>query len=256
MTSRQLKRTYRIFGLGRQLYSDIPSWPEGTFENRSEEEGVLTLVEDDVSNRVELDAAIERLDARAERFRLAVSRRLLRTVHVKLEHSSEPDVDPRGVMRANATAGATVVAGLNITPGRAPATMPQVPRGATRWITTLAEIASLSQFPDEVIKRYYLVIEELFPQFESGANLAQKDEEKVFRYLRHFVSHQVLDYQGPCTFIAQHLPSAVISQQPLKVRFDRSSPEHRRFVGSYVERMRVLTDWLLDQAIASLPPDA
>lgn len=254
MTVRQLRRIYLVTGLDRQLYSRRPQWPEGTFENTSDYEGVLTLVESNINSRSELDAAIKRLDRRAECFRLAISRQLVRTVQVRLRDSQEPDVDPPGEFLAIARADATAECELSITPRSPPEVMPQLSPGATRWVTTLGETSSFSDFPDEVIKRYYLIIEELWEKYEVGATQAQKDEQRALLYVRNFVSHDELDRKGAREYIAQHLPSAIVAQNPLKVRFDRSSPEHRNFVGSYAARMQALANWLLDQAIVILPP--
>lgn len=97
----RLQRTYLLRGLDRVLYSTQPQWHEGTFFQNQEEEGHLVLHVNGVSSASALDVAINAADETAERFRLAISKRIGCPLTLALEKSDEPSFDTPGLISAH-----------------------------------------------------------------------------------------------------------------------------------------------------------
>jgi hypothetical protein len=251
MTTRLLLRVYRIRGLDRVLYATAPTWPEGTFRNLDESEGELTLVKDGVGTPDALDQAKTLLDAQAERFRLAIALRIGCPLEMELLRSEDPDVYPPGVLHAVARVRVTGHASATVLPGAPPPALPQLPQSAARWVRTYTETRKFGGFPDEVLKRFYLIIEELWPVYGAHATTVQKQDEREILWLRHFVSHAQCRGSEVCTFIGRLLPSAIVATSPMTVRFDRTSVEHRNFIGRFEPKARDLARWLMDTAITA-----
>lgn len=253
MSVSKLTRTYRLLGLDRELYLSPPQWPEGTFRQSRDTEGDLVLVKD-VASKAELVEARAELDGIANRFRLAIEHRTGCPLSLKLVESQEPYFDPPGVVSGRSTVRVTASADVMVKPRHAPPLIEQLHEGAERWVRTLAEALTLRRFPDEQIKRYYLVIEELKASFASALPPDQEQLLDELRWVRNFVSHAQCSGPEVVGFITQQLPSAVVpSLAAPAVRFDRTDIEHMNFVGRYVPKASDVAHRLLREAIAALP---
>lgn len=251
-----LERTYLIEGLDRLLYSEPPSWPNGSFyQEKTEHFGQLVLRDEGISSAAELVTARSVMDRQAERFRLAISRRTGCPLKVRLTRCEEPNFDEPGssclTSRTITRDGADAVMSARAPPPE----MEQLPEAAARWIQTIAEARSFDQHPDEVFKRFYLIIEELKPlyrQILDDDQIALTDE---LRWIRNFVSHHECDNTKVCSFIRSRLPDAVIHDAPTPtVRFDRTKVGHRNFIGRYEVIARTISNLLIDEAIAAMDP--
>lgn len=254
MDTKTLRRTYRIRGLDRVLYTRPPQWPEGTFEQTQEDEGRLILHNNAIAAAAEVAPAMALMDLQAERFRLAVSRRTGCPLAMRLERSEEPDFGSSDVVRLASTAAFGDRVEVTVQPSDPPEQMEQLSEAAARWVATLAETRAFSDFPDEVIKRLQLLIEELIDDYGALLDARQRTQAQEVGLVRNFVSHPFCDKPKVCDFIRANLPSAVIATQPkLKVRFDRTRIEHLNFVGRWEPIARELVHILLNAAIRSLP---
>jgi len=249
----QLTHIYRLSGLDRVLYASVPQWPEGSFANLSDTEGELTLIATGITTPESLVLAQADLDERAEKFRLAISYRIGCPLILKLHHADIPDVLPTGVMQAHATTDFSASATLTVLPSAPPEQLPQLPIDGARWIYTLAAIKRFEKFQEEVLKRLYLIIEELWPRFSEQATSEQRRIKQETKWLRDFVSHSECEHPGLVTFIATHVSSAVLQLNGKQVvRFDPTQIEHRNFIGRFEPDARQLTRCLVDQALAAL----
>jgi len=253
MTSHQVSREYRIRGMDRILYQYPPEWAEGTFHQFDEFEGLLRLHSEAVGSRVEAQAALSQLDRIAERFRLAVSKRIGCSLTSVVTHTVEPHFGPAGVEVLEDSVHASDSAVSAVLPREPPLHIEQIPEGSARWIHTLTEARTMSAHPDEVLKRLFLIIEELRDLHSAvltEADVAMIDE---LALVRDFVSHPICDRKKVPPFIAARLPSAVVSPEPtLSVRYDRTDVEHRNFVGRFDQPARLVVNKLLESAIQSL----
>jgi hypothetical protein len=253
LTSRRLERTYLLRGLDRVLYNAAPCWREGTFVQEQEDSGSLVLHVDGIPSTSALNDAIQTLDQKAERFRLAISKRTECPLTLTLEKSEEPNFDPPGILRARDRIRIFDSAKCTVLPRDPPTEIEQVPEGSARWILTLTEARNFSAHPDEVLKRIYLLIEELQDEYAHHLSEEQRAAQSEVKWVRDFVSHSTCTSQSVCALVAAHLPSAVVCTQPLKVRFDRTDIEHKNFVGKYDSMARSIARTLLNAAIAALP---
>lgn len=230
--SDELQRIYHLRGLGRILYSGLAEWPEGSFAQVEPDLGVLTLRQRGISTPDQLQRAIGDFDRRANEFLIAQTLDLNIPLRLKLEQSIEPDVDPPGVLRAHATFSAECTADLVMKPRPVPHSMPRAPLESARWVRTLAEASRFNEFADEVVKRAYLLIEELWPAYEPQASSQEVEHQQELKLVRNFVSHPECQGHEVVAFMTRNLPSSVVSgaMKPT-VRFDRTSVEHTNFVG-------------------------
>ncbi len=244
-------KPHRLTGLDRDLYSSVPQWPEGSYRGLSDTEGELTLLATGITRPESLALAQAELNERAQKFRLALSYRTGCPLLLKLHRADIPDVDPTGVMRAHSTVGFSVSVQLTVLPGAPPDHLPQLPLDSARWVYTLTETHRLGDFPDEVLKRLYLLIEELWPRFSDQASVDQRLIEHEAKLLRDFVSHPRCDGKRVVDFIKTNLPSALVVGESA-VQFDRTNIDHVNFIGRFEPRARDLTKWLVDRAILAL----
>lgn len=250
VSANRLERCYEIGGLDRILYTRPAVWPEGEFtQDSSTKKGFLSLHAVGIHDRRGLAQAQEILEARAQAFRLALSHMTSMPVRLRMTLESAPDLDPPGSLSSKMTISCSVTADLTCAAKEPPVDLPQLPEWAARWIWTFAETRELQHHPDEVLQRFYLIIEELWDPFSGRASAQQIQDRRMLRYLRNFVSHSECDKADVCGFIAAALPSAVVASNPLRVRFDRTLLEHLNFVGKHEPIARQLARDLISDAI-------
>lgn len=248
----KLIHVYRLSGLDRVLYSSDPQWPGGSYRALDSEkgEGELTLVATDIATPEALRLAQAELHERAEKFRLAISYRIGCPLVLKLQKEHLPDVDRSGVLAAKSTIQFTATLEATVLPNTPPAELPQLPIASAGWVQTLAEIQKFWTFQDEVLKRLYLIVEELWPRFSAQASEQQRQVRDQAKLLRDFVSHPQCESRQVVEFIAANLPSAVASLNGKQVvRFDRTDIEHRNFLGRFEPEAKMVACWLIDLAI-------
>lgn len=250
MDNRHIERTYIVGGLDQVLYSEPPAWPEGSFEQSEEDWGRLRLRSPPLHNRAEVGPALEVLDSIAERFRIALSMRTGCPLTMRVDSTSTPIFpdDPGGIVLDGLTVTAT--ASARVAPRPPPATIEQLPEAAARWVQTLAETRAFSTHPDECMKRYYLLIEELKPDYGELLTDAERTAAEQVKWVRDFVSHEACGNRALCDFVLGQLPDSRIPGDTLQVRFDRTLVEHRNFVGRFDPVARQLVSTLLMAAIA------
>lgn len=251
MPSNFLRRTYVIRGLDRILYSRHPAWSEGTFLQDEEDVGRLVLLKEGIPSPGALRQEIALMDSRAKRFCLAVSKRAVRPLTMKLERSEEPNFERDGLVSLRSAAQFSEELHAPAAPREPPAEMEQISEVAERWIATLAETANFGDYPDEVLKRLYLLIEE----FKDGYTPSMPEEAQLLeesKLLRNFVSHPICKDDKVVAFVGAHLPQAAISANPPQVRFDRTDIDHRNFVGRFEPKIRKMALNMLNAEIEKL----
>ena len=250
MPNDRLTRVYQLNGLDDPLYSTDAKWLEGSYCTSGNGTGELSLVRDGVTTKPALETACRELDDQAERFRLYASYRVSRPLSVKLLRAIVPDLNPPGVMSIHCVASASAEVESVVVGRSPPNAFPQIPTGGARWVMTYAEAGRFGAYPDEVVKRMFLLIEEL-------ESFCCTPTETIFaneaRLIRNFVSHPICDGRAVVAFIAHELPCAIDCSGARPVaRFDRTNLEHNNFVGRYDPKIGDLARKLMERALRSL----
>lgn len=252
MPSNFLRRTYVIRGLDRVLYSRPPAWSEGTFLQDEEDIGRLVLLKGDIPSPEALRQEIALMDSRAKQFRLAVSKRMVLPLTMKLERSEEPTFEKDDLVSLRSAAQFADELHPAVAPREPPAEIEQLPEATERWIATLTEAANFAGHPDEILKRLYLLIEELKGAYEPGWTTDERRLLKEVGLVRDFVSHPICKNKRVVELVAPQLPSAILRGDPPRVRFDRTNIDHLNFVGRYDPKARELALRMLNAEIARL----
>lgn len=95
----------------------------------------------------------------------------------------------------------------------------------------------------------YLLIEELLPAYGGVLDIVQKRRADEAKWIRDFVSPPVCHGFQVCAFVADELPSAVISTEPMAVQFDRTQVEHANFIGRHEPMTYEIARRIVDAAI-------
>jgi hypothetical protein len=108
------------------------------------------------------------------------------------------------------------------------------------------EANKLQAYVEEQLRRHYLIIEELWGEFQHTFGADVGERKKRVKLIRDFVSHESCCKRDVIALVESDLASAVVSVQGKKrVRFLRNV-EHRNFVGRFEVISRGLARSLVD----------
>ncbi|WP_448243973.1 hypothetical protein [Pseudoxanthomonas mexicana] len=256
MNNQALEITYHIRGFGQIVYKPTPEWPDCIFEQDANFDVMLSIAERGLTAETDFDSLLMLTDARVRQLVLAWEFQYGRRLQLIRGNATLPSFPQEG-------GSATITSGVAISDrveaevvlAPPPPTMPQVPLGAERWIRTFAEAGDFSDYPEEQLRRHYLIIEELWDAYASRFESVDQTTSKEIGLVRHFVSHAECNSEQVVQFISEHLPSAIVSGRSRPtVRFDRLSVEHRNFVGRRVPDSERIARRLIELAFADQPP--
>lgn len=251
MSPNELQRAYRVGGFNRLLYNAEAVWPEGTFRQNDNHSGLLVLRTDGIETRIQLDEAIARQDELANGFRIANSWKYRRPLTIDLVRSVEPKFISDGELTDRVRVTVEAIDTVRVHTPAPPAEMPLMAIGTDRWIRTYAEASQFGAYSDEAVKRYYLIIEELWSDFESQATPQQVRWKEELSHVRNFVSHPLCHKTSLVNFIESLLPNAVVATAPTRtVRFDRTDTTHSNLVGRYEPIAQGLAQSLISSRLA------
>ena len=125
--------------------------------------------------------------------------------------------------------------------------MPEVPLGAERWIGIWVEACKLGDYVEEQLRRQYLIIEELWSEFQGGFDAQTRINKKQVKLIRDFVSHANCNNPDIIALVEPDLPSAVVVVNGAKrVTFQRTV-EHRNYISRFEVVSRDLARFLVDK---------
>lgn len=111
-----------------------------------------------------------------------------------------------------------------------PEEIPQVPIEAKKWIKIWLECSKFDEYVEEQLRRYYLIIEELWDEFNHKFDQTTKVEKNKIKLIRDFVSHAYCENKDIISLVEYNLPSAVkIIKQKKRIIFQRTD-EHRNYI--------------------------
>ncbi len=127
-----------------------------------------------------------------------------------------------------------------------PTDMPSVPLDFKRHILTILQAKELDNYPDEKLKRWFLILEELE---------IHKDTEDFIniKCTRHFVSHNICTGSEVVSFLKKELPESVYinTQNKEEARFLRHIPTHTALVTRFEQKAREWAINLVTQEIVN-----
>lgn len=242
MNNDALEITYLIRGFRQAVYVPAPEWPGCIFKQADNLDVTLRITEAGLTSDTNLGSLIEFVDVRARQLVLAWELRYGRRLQLTRRNIALPSFPQNGgTVEISDTVALSDRAEAEIVFAPPPEHMPQVSLGAERWIRTFAEAGDFPDYPEEQLRRHYLIIEELWEAYASMFDAGDQEKREDIGLIRHFVSHVECNHEKVVQFISARLPSAVVfGRSRPTVRFDRLSVEHRNFVGMHVpdsERM-------------------
>lgn len=141
---------------------------------------------------------------------------------------------------------------VEISPKPIPASLPQIPLEAERWIQIWLESKKLNGYVEEQLRRHYLIIEELWQDGHQVFDSSQRADKKSIKLIRHFVSHESCSNPEVVALIENDLPSAVVMPNGIKhVRFNRTI-EHRNYIARFEVKARDMARVLVNNKISQL----
>lgn len=254
MTNATLEITYLIRGFRQIVYRPGPDWPGCSFEQDGNFDVTLLIAEADLTPETDVGCLIDISDRRARQLVLAWELQHGHRLELIRRNTALPAFPERdGAVEAVDTLMISDRAEAEIVFAPAPGQMPQVPIMAERWIRTFAEAGDFSDYPEEQLRRHYLVIEELWGTRVSVFSVQDQAKRVDIGLVRDFVSHAECDRKKVVAFISAHLPSAIVAGRTAPtVRFDRLSIEHRNFVGRHIPDSERIARELIMLAIKDL----
>ena len=76
-----------------------------------------------------------------------------------------------------------------VKPRKVPPVIPEVPLEAERLVVMWKEVNKLGDYVEEQLRRHYLIIEELWDEFQNSFDVVDHTHKEQVKLIRHFVSH-------------------------------------------------------------------
>ena len=237
---------FEISGFGRKLYNQTASWNGFTFDMLDERTALIRFDESiDADNPLDSSKIQEKVDAFVRSLRFKYQWNLI----WRLTARPLPVEKPSPHMDVISTVAISSWVATEVCPGEPPCEMPAMSSEKERFVRTFVEAANFPEYVEEQLRRYFLILEELWPQKRSNlphnvlVNEADYDE---LLKVRNFVSHAVCHDESVVQFISANLPSAITADGTRKaVRFERTV-EHRNFVSPYSVRAQDIARKLIE----------
>ena len=247
MKSRLLEITFLVYGFNRRIYGSDPEWTDCMFEQDEDLTIRLRFQEFGIASATDRATAEARIDQQLQRLVLAWEYRFGRRLHVRRHITQAPVLaSPPGIASARSGVAFSARAIVHDYPGPPPDAMPQAPLFAARWIKAMAEAGEFNGFPDEELRRYYLVIEELWEEFKPEFSDEMQTKKDEINMIRDFVSHDRCNKPAIVELVSEHLSDAEFQVGEARfVRFLRT-PEHRNFIARYERPAHDLARHLID----------
>lgn len=252
----KLEITYEITGFDRILYSQKPSWENCEFSMEEENRAVLRVWEDKIYNKDQLQQAKTRLERKVKSFILAMEFALSCPLQYRVLHEKRPAITAEdGTIELIEVVSVKDEAVSSVAPSMPPKEIPALPLECERWVLTLAEAHRFGDYVEEHLKREYLIIEELWPEFKNEIDDANASQELInkIRWTRNFVSHQICHDEKVVDHVLRELPSAAWYEgKELRVKFISSDVSHRCYVSRYEVKAREIARLLVEKKITQI----
>jgi hypothetical protein len=230
----ELRLVVKVERLDRVLYEEVAHWDKCLLSMENASKAHVEMWESGIDNTEDLELALPRIKERLRRLVLALEWNYGRELSVEVITVRAPSFGK--------VADLTVTddsiefesrAHAAVKPRQVPQEMPEVPLGAKRWVAMWTEIMKLGDYVEEQLRRHYLIIEELWDEFQNSFDVAACADKERVKLVRDFVSHASCDNPAVIALVEHDLTSAVIMVNGKKrVAFQRTV-EHRNYVSQF-----------------------
>ena len=225
--------TYEIKGFDRLLYTAPAHWDNCILEMDENLIASVIFRVDGVEDKNQLKNARKRIKEKLKSLVLAFEWKYAHELEWRQVNECIP-------VKFQNTEGLALESSINcedkadcdVKPRKPPEEIPQVPLECERWIKTITEAHKLSDYVEEQLRRYYLIIEELWGELKSLYDEDTQDKITLVKLVRDFVSHDSCKNPRIRELVKPSLPSSIIDINGERVRFLRNV-EHRDFVAKY-----------------------
>ena len=239
---------FLISGFRHKLYNQPASWNGFTFEMLDDWAGQLRFDESiDANNQLASSTIEEKVDefVRSLRFKYQWN------LSWRITARPSPAEESRSHIDLISTVAISSWLSAEVSPGQPPPEMPAMHYEKERFVRTFVEAANFDEYVEEQLRRYFLIMEELWsqkePSWRRDALINEGDYDEILK-VRNFVSHAVCHDKNVVQFISANLPSAIIAESTRgAVRFERTV-EHRNFVSRYSSRAQDIARKLIESA--------
>jgi hypothetical protein len=243
----ELRYIVEIDGFDRILYEESAHWEKCLLAMEDISKAHVEIWESGVDTPQELEFATVRIKEKLHRLVLALEWTYGRELQIKVIKVSAPSFGDD----ANPTVLAESIEfrdqpSTQVKPRKVPPVMPEVPLEAERLVVMWKEVNKLGDYVEEQLRRHYLIIEELWDEFQNSFDANDHAHMKQVKLIRDFVSHAVCDNKAVIALVEPNLPSAVVTVKGEKrVTFLRTV-EHRNYVAQFEVVSRKLARSLVD----------
>jgi hypothetical protein len=245
----KLEITYEIIGFDGFLYNQQPSWQNCEFSMEKENVAMLRIWEDGINDSSQIEIAKNRIEQRVKSFILALEFSLSLFLTSTKKRIDIPAITTEdGAQDISETNFSIDEVSASVSPAMPPEEMPSLPLECEPWILTLAEVKLFEQCVEEQLKRHYLIIEELWNDFEQEFDTATRDITDQIKLVRDFVSHAECYSEKVKNFVSNYLPTSIQHDgNNYSVKFFRNDNNHRNFVARFEEKSREIARILVEK---------
>jgi hypothetical protein len=244
---KELRFIVEIEGFDRVLYKETAQWDKCTFSMNDTRTAYVEIWEDDIDTPEKLQTAAIQIKEKLRRLVLSIEWAYGRELKIKTIDVHAPSfIDDKNLLDISESLELGDQINLQVEPRNVPMVMPEVPIEAERWIGIWVEAIKLGDYVEEQLRRQYLIIEELWSEFQSSFDAPARADIKRVKLIRDFVSHASCNNADIIGLVEPDLPSAVVIVDGAKTVAFQRTVEHKNYISRFEVVSRELARSLVD----------
>jgi hypothetical protein len=243
----ELRLVVEIRGFDRVLYKEPAQWDKCKFSMNENLTAHLEIWECNIDSPEKLHSAVVQAKEKLRRLILSIEWAYGHELVSRVTNVYPPSfANEEDILNISESLDLIDRIITQVEPREVPIVMPEVPLEAGRWVGIWVETNKLSDYVEEQLRRQYLIIEELWDEFQSTLDASIRADKKRVKLIRDFVSHASCDNPNVIALVEPDLPSAVITVNGTKsVAFQRNV-EHRNYISRFEVISRKLASSLVN----------
>lgn len=243
----EFRLVVEVEGFDRVLYKEPANWGKCNLSQIDCSTAIIEVWENDIDSLEKLKATAVNLKEKIERLILSIEWAYGHELKWKISKIYAPSfVEQNNILEITESLRMQDQVDSQVAPREVPTEMPQIPLEAKRWIQIWVEACKLGEYVEEQLRRQYLIIEELWNEFNSTFDAQSKADKRQIKLIRDFVSHASCNNVDIVTLIEPDIPTAVHVVNGVKrVAFQRTV-EHRNYISRFEVKSRKIARTLVD----------